>query len=94
MINVAGYKVDPLEVEHVLKSHPAIDDVVVVGVADQQYGELIKAVVVRATGKVCDEQELIDYAASQLTEYKIPKIIEFRSEIPYSPLGKVLRKYL
>ena len=94
MINVAGYKVDPLEIEHVLKSHPAIDDVVVVGVADQHYGELIKAVVVCAPGKVCDEQDLIDHAASQLTEYKIPKIIEFRSEIPYSPLGKVLRKYL
>ena len=94
MINVAGYKVDPLEIEQVLKSHPAIDDAVVIGVADQQYGELIKAVVVRAAGKQCDEQELIAYAASQLTEYKLPKVIEFRNEIPYSPLGKVLRKYL
>ena len=69
-------------------------DVVVIGVADQHYGELIKAVVVRAAGADCDEQDLITYAASQLAEYKTPKIIEFRSEIPYSPLGKVLRKYL
>ncbi|MGD8590977.1 MAG: AMP-binding protein, partial [Chromatiales bacterium] len=94
MINVAGYKVDPLEIEQVLKAHPAIEDAVVVGVTDPQYGELIKAVVVRVAGEACDEQDLIAYTASQLTEYKVPKVIEFRNEIPYSPLGKVLRKYL
>jgi long-chain acyl-CoA synthetase len=94
MINVAGYKVDPLEIEQVLKSHPAVEDAVVIGVTDQHYGEMMKAVVVCASGGQCDEDVLIAHAATQLAEYKVPKVIEFRSEIPYSPLGKVLRKYL
>lgn len=94
MINVAGYKVDPLEIERILKSHPAIDDAVVIGVADPHYGELIKAVVVCSQRDDCSEQKLIAYAASHLAEYKLPRVVEFRDDIPRSPLGKVLRKYL
>ena len=94
LINVAGYKVDPLEVEEVLARHVQVSDVVVIGVEHAGAGEKIKAVVVLKEPGAAASQELIDYAAAHLAEYKVPKLVEFRPEIPRSPLGKVLRKYL
>jgi long-chain acyl-CoA synthetase len=95
LINVAGYKVDPLEVEEVLAKHPKIGDSVVVGVAHAGYGEKIKAVVVRRPeAEACTEAEIIEFASEHLAEYKVPKMVEFRDEVPRSPLGKILRKYL
>lgn len=95
MINVAGYKVDPLEVEEVLSRHPAVAESVVMGVPHPGYGERIKAaVVLRPDGPACGEHELIEFVAGHLAEYKVPKVVEFRAEIPRSPLGKILRKYL
>lgn len=95
LINVAGYKVDPLEVEEVLARHPKIADSVVVGVEHAGYGEKIKAVVVpRAGAESCSASEVIEFASQNLAEYKVPKMVEFREDIPRSPLGKILRKYL
>lgn len=94
MINVAGYKVDPIEVEDVIREHPSITDVVVLGIADPAYGEMIKAVVVMREVKTCKEDDIKSYCKGSLAEYKIPKVIEFRKEIPRNPLGKILRKYL
>jgi long-chain acyl-CoA synthetase len=95
LINVAGYKVDPLEVEDVLARHPEVAESVVVGVPHAGYGEKIKAVVVlRKDSGPCDERHLVEFVAEQLAEYKVPKLVEFRNEIPRSPLGKILRKYL
>lgn len=94
LINVAGFKVDPLEVEEVLARHPAVADVVVVGAPHPGYGEEVKAVVVRKPDQCVSADELGRYAAQHLTDYKAPKRIEFIPEIPRSPLGKVLRKYL
>lgn len=93
-INVAGYKVDPTEVETVLGSHDAVAEVVVVGVPDPQYGECVKAAVVLKDGAHCTPDEIAVYARRHLAEYKVPKLVEFRETIPRSPLGKVLRKYL
>src|SRR5690606_21838848 len=94
LINVAGYKVDPLEVEDVLRARTDIADVVVVGLEHPGYGEKVKAIVVKSAGSTASPQDLRDYAASRLAEYKVPKVVEFRDEIPRSPLGKILRKYL
>jgi long-chain acyl-CoA synthetase len=94
LINVAGFKVDPLEVEEVLSRHAQVSEVVAIGVPHARAGEKIKAVVVLKESGAATQEELIEYAASQLAEYKVPKLIEFRAEIPKSPLGKVLRKYL
>lgn len=94
MINVAGLKVDPLEVEAVISQHPAVAEVVVLGVAHNGYGEKIKAVIVPRMKGACSEAEVIEYAAARLAEYKLPKLVEFRDEVPRSPLGKILRKYL
>lgn len=92
MINVAGYKVDPLDVESVIRTYPKVSDVVVLAQADPNYGEMVKAVVV-ANGE-CSEDEIISHCAQHLIDYKVPKLVLFRSEIPRSPLGKILRKYL
>lgn len=91
-IDTAGYKVDPMEVEDVLATHPAVKEVVVVGVPQANVGEVIKAVIVRQED--CTAQALQDYCKTQLADFKVPQLIEFRSEIPRSPLGKILRKDL
>lgn len=94
LVNVAGNKVDPLEVERIVLQHPAVAEAVVIGVEHAGYGELLKAVVVVHEGCSSTAAELIAHAASRLAEYKVPKEVEFRTAIPKSPLGKVLRKYL
>ena len=92
-IEVAGNKVDPVEVEDVLATHPKVREAVVVGVPGTVPGEEnIKAVVVAEAP--IDEKELIGLCRDRLAFYKVPRIVEFREEIPKSPLGKVLRKYL
>lgn len=91
-INTGGMKVDPSEIEILLGKYQKIKEVVVVG-AKSYYGEgLIKAVVV--PGSPCDEREIIEFCKGKIADFKIPRIVEFRDEIPRSPLGKVLRKYL
>lgn len=92
MINVAGLKVDPAEVEAVILAMDKVKEVVVLGKPDGDYGEKVKAVIV--TTEPVNENEIITYCKSHLAEYKWPKLIEFRDEIPKSPLGKILRKYL
>jgi long-chain acyl-CoA synthetase len=93
LIDAGGDKVDPIEVEDVLAVHPKVREVVVVGVASDVEGEeLVKAVVV--AGEPCSERELTRYCQERLANYKVPRMVEFREEIPRSSLGKVLRKYL
>jgi long-chain acyl-CoA synthetase len=93
LIDVRGDKVDPIEVEDVLAVHPRVREVVVVGVPSEIEGEeLIKAVVVGEDG--CGERELIRFCRERLANYKVPRLVEFRDEIPRSSIGKVLRKYL
>jgi long-chain acyl-CoA synthetase len=93
LIDVKGDKVDPIEVEDVLAVHPRVREVVVVGVESGAEGEdIIKAVVV--PDGACQERELIRFARERLSNYKAPQMVEFREEIPKSPSGEVLRKYL
>lgn len=91
-IEIAGNKVDPLEVEDVLITHPKVKEVVVVGIKGANDEEAIKAVIVPESD--CRKQEIQSYCKNKLTSFKIPQIIEFREEIPKSPLGKILRKDL
>jgi long-chain acyl-CoA synthetase len=93
LIEVGGYKVDPIEVEDVVESHPGVGEAVVVGVETDQPGEqVVKAVVVPS--EEFEERELIGFCQQRLANYKVPRVVEFREEIPRSPLGKILRKYL
>ncbi|MBI4636995.1 MAG: long-chain fatty acid--CoA ligase [Candidatus Rokubacteria bacterium] len=96
MINTAGFKVWPREVEETLYEHPAIKLAVVVGTPDAYRGEVVKAYVVlkdehrdRVT-----ERDLIDFCRARLTGYKVPRAIEFRAELPMSGAGKLLRRAL
>jgi long-chain acyl-CoA synthetase len=94
LIEVGGYKVDPIEVADVVEAHPAVSEAVVVGVDGRESGDqLVKAVVVPEDGEL-DEAELIAFCQERMANYKVPRAIEVRDEIPRSPLGKVLRKYL
>ncbi|NER80072.1 MAG: acyl--CoA ligase [Leptolyngbya sp. SIO1D8] len=94
LIDTGGRKVDPIEVEDVLLSHRQVKEAVVVGSKDEVAGEIVKAVIVPRDMKNCDSQDILVYCQAKLAEFKVPKIIEFREEIPKSPLGKILRKAL
>jgi long-chain acyl-CoA synthetase len=93
LIEVGGYKVDPIEVEDVVVAHPKVGEAVVVGVPGKVAGEeVVKAVVVPSD--TVEERELITFCQERLANFKVPQVVEFREEIPKSPLGKILRKYL
>ncbi len=91
-INTGGNKVDPSEIEMLLVTHPKVEEVVVVGVKSNYGEDNIKAVIV-PNGQ-CDEREIVEFCKGKISDFKIPRIVELRKEIPKSPLGKVLKKYL
>ncbi len=94
LIDTGGRKVDPVEIEDILSSHSKVKEAVVVGVKEHHSGEIVKAVIVSNESEKILEQELFSYCQEHLAEFKVPKIVEFRDEIPKSPLGKILRKQL
>jgi long-chain acyl-CoA synthetase len=94
LIKPGGFQVWPREVEEVLATHPAVAEASVAGVPDEYQGEAVKAwVVVRADHQVTID-ELRAYCRERLTGYKVPKTIEFRTELPKTMVGKVLRREL
>jgi long-chain acyl-CoA synthetase len=92
IINVAGNKVDPVELENVIKQIPQVREVAVVGINDPNIGSVIKAVIV--SDGVLDAVSVKKFCKSRLADYKIPRIVEFVDELPRSQTGKILRKYL
>lgn len=92
MIIASGYNIYPRDIEEVLYEHPAVQEAVAVGVPDAYRGETVKAVIVLKKGAATSEKELIDYCKQHLSAYKVPKIIEFRNELPKTNIGKVLRR--
>jgi long-chain acyl-CoA synthetase len=93
MILVSGFNVYPNEVEAVIAEEPGIADVAVVGVPDDETGEIVVAYVVRTDPTITAEQ-VRQCCRRSLTNYKVPKTVVFRDELPKSPVGKVLRKDL
>ncbi|MDW8319513.1 MAG: long-chain fatty acid--CoA ligase, partial [Anaerolineae bacterium] len=89
-----GENVYPAEIEAVLYRHPAVHMCAVVGVPDPKWGEVGKAVVVLKPGMTATAEELIAFMADHLARYKVPKYVEFRSELPLSGMGKILRREL
>jgi long-chain acyl-CoA synthetase len=94
MIKSRGENVYPREVEEVLFRHPAVQDVVVVGIPHKQLGEAIKAYIVLRQNHVVTEQELIAHCRCSLASYKIPTSVAFKTELPRTMVGKVLRRML
>lgn len=89
-----GFKIYPREVEEVLYQHPQVQEAVAYGVPDPYRGELVKVAIVPQPGSQLSPEEIIEYCRPRLAEYKLPKIVDFRSELPKSLVGKVLRRLL
>jgi acyl-CoA synthetase (AMP-forming)/AMP-acid ligase II len=94
MIVSGGENVFPAEVEDLLSHHPAVADVAVFGVDDEEFGQRLKAAVVRREGKKATEKELREYVKQNLAGYKVPREIDFIDELPRNATGKVLKREL
>lgn len=93
MILVSGFNVYPNEVEDALAKHPKILEVAAIGFPDKHSGEVVKVVIVKKDPTLT-ENEVIDFAKQTLTNYKVPKHVEFRNELPKTNVGKILRRAL
>ncbi|MGN6781229.1 MAG: AMP-binding protein [Marmoricola sp.] len=89
VIITGGENVSSIEVEDVIFSHPDVNEVAVIGVPDEKWGETIKALVVKAPDSALTEQELIDYVKSKVARYKAPSSVEFRDELARTATGKL-----
>ncbi len=94
MIISGGENIYPAEIERVLAEHPAIQDVAVIGVPDERWGEVPRAVVVAANGATLDTADLLAWCRERLAGFKCPKAIELVAELPRNPTGKVLKRVL
>jgi long-chain acyl-CoA synthetase len=94
MIITGGLNVYPGEVDEVLFHHPKIAEVLSTGIPDQYFGEALKTYVVLKAGESASEEELLNYCTDRLAIYKLPRVIEFRNELPKNNVGKHLRRGL
>lgn len=93
LISVSGFKVFPNEIEDVASLHPGVLEAAAIGVKDVGSGEAVKLFVVKRNAELTSE-ELLTFCRKNLTAYKVPRHIEFRSDLPKTPIGKVLRRAL
>ena len=94
MIKTGGMNVSSAEVEEVVRAHPAVTEAAVVGVFHPEWTEAVTAAVVLAGGARVAEPDLIDFCRQRLAGYKTPKRVEFVSELPIDPQGKVRKRRL
>jgi long-chain acyl-CoA synthetase len=94
LIKTSGFQVWPREIEETLMSHPAVAEAGVAGIPDDMKGEAVKAWVVLRAGQTTNEAELRAFCRETLAPYKVPSRIEFRTELPKTLVGKVLRRAL
>ena len=94
MIIASGFNIYPREVEEVLYEHEAILECVVAGVPDPYRGETVKAYIVLKEGVVVTEEALNEFCRQQLASFKVPRLYEFRDELPKTAVGKILRRTL
>jgi long-chain acyl-CoA synthetase len=93
MILVSGFNVYPNEVEEVASACPGVLECAAIGVPDEKTGETVKLVVVRKDPALTESQ-IMAYCRENMTAYKQPRVIEFRDELPKTPVGKILRREL
>ena len=93
MIIVSGFNVFPNEIEGVVAEHPQVENCAVIGVPDDKSGEAVKLFIVASDASLTAD-EVKAYCKEKLTGYKMPKHIEFRDELPMTPVGKILRREL
>lgn len=93
MILVSGFNVYPNEVEDVVSGHPKVANCAAIGIPDESTGEKVKLFVIKADESLTSD-ELLSWCRDYLTAYKVPKVCEFRDDLPMTPVGKILRKDL
>ncbi len=94
LIIASGFNVYPRDIEEVLYEHPKVKEAVCYGVPDEYRGQTVKCAIVLKEGESATEEDIIEFCKPNLARYKVPKIIEFRTELPKSLIGKVLRRVL
>ncbi len=94
MIVSGGENVYPVELENILRQHPEVEAAVVVGMPDQEFGQRLKAVVIKKPGARLDQAALLAWLKPRVARYQMPARLEFREELPYTSLGKLDRKSL
>ncbi len=94
MILTGGFNIYPREVEEVIHLHPSVEEAAVVGMSDEEKGELAAAFIILKSGQTPSEQEIIEFCRSRMAVYKAPRRIFFIDELPRSPSGKVLKRFL
>jgi len=94
MIIAGGFNIYPREVEEILYEHPKVLEAAVIGVPDPYRGETVKAFVVVKPGEAATAEEIIAFCQEKLARFKVPKMVEFRAELPKTMVGKVLRRIL
>ena len=94
MILRGGFNVYPREIEEFLMTHEAVSLCAVIGIPSEEFGEEIKAVVVRKEGKEVSENELIEFCKANMASYKYPRFVEFRDSLPMTATGKILKREL
>ncbi|MGA3280685.1 MAG: class I adenylate-forming enzyme family protein [Smithella sp.] len=94
MIITGGVNVYPVEIEEILRGMPQIQDVAVIGVPDEKWGESVKAIVVLKKDAKLSSEDIVTFCKERLAAYKIPKSVEFADAIPRTPTGKILKKDL
>jgi fatty-acyl-CoA synthase len=94
MINAAGYKVWPAEVEAAMYQHPAIKECCIIASPDARRGETVKAVVVLKPGAAASAGEILDWARGRMAAYKAPRLVEFAESLPRTPSGKLMWRAL
>ena len=94
LIIAGGYNIYPRDIDEVLFKHPQVKDVITVGIPHDYRGETVKSFVQPVEGATVTEKELIAYCRERLSAYKVPRSIEFRSELPRSAIGKAFRRKL
>jgi long-chain acyl-CoA synthetase len=94
LIITGGMNVYPRDVEEPLYAHPKVREAVAVGIPDEHWGEAVKVYIVLREGETATAQEIVDYCRTRMARYKVPKFVEFRTELPKSLIGKVLRRQL
>ena len=92
MIISGGVNIYPREIEEVLYKHPAVSEASVIGLPDEHWGEIVKAVIVLKKGAEATEDEIKDFCGKNLAGFKKPKSVDFWKELPKSPQGKILKK--
>ncbi|MGB9880043.1 MAG: AMP-binding protein, partial [Anaerolineae bacterium] len=94
MIIAGGFNIYPRDVEEVLYQHPKVKEAVVAGIPDPYRGETVKAYIVLKEGETATAEEIIEFCRANMAKYKVPTAVEFRTELPKTIVGKILRRML